>query len=250
MLDPERMDDSIPTVSSRTLEQLQALDTCTVSNAIEKFRVRTRNEGFANGHVRCIFPELPPKVGYAATARIRTSATPIAGPWYYERIDFWSYLLTIPAPRVFVAEDVDHIPGLGALFGQVHATISKALDTVAYITDGAVRDLQGIAAAGLQAFAGNVAVSHAYAHIVEFGEPVEVGGLRVKPGDLLHGDRHGILNVPTTIAAEIPDVAAEILATEHELLHFCRSQGFSFEGLAQKIQHVSSKVGQPHQSAR
>jgi len=95
------------TVPQETLERLEHLDTCTVSNAIEQLRIRTRNEGFVNGSLRCIFPHFPPKAGYAATARIRTSSTPIAGRYYYERLDWWSYLLTIPAPRFIVAEDVD-----------------------------------------------------------------------------------------------------------------------------------------------
>ncbi len=232
-----------PTVSTNTLEELQRLDTCTVSNAIEQFHVRTRNEGFVNGSVHCMFPHFSPRVGYAATARIRTSSTPIAGRWYYERIDWWSYLLTIPAPRFVVVEDVDHIPGLGALFGEIHAYISKALGATAYVTNGAVRDVAGIEAAGVQAFAGSIAVSHAYAHIVEFGEPIEIGGLQIRPGDLLHGDRNGVHSIPFSIAAEIPRMATEMLETEKELIDFCRSPDFSFQKLSEKIQHASTKVG-------
>ncbi len=231
---------SMPTLPAETLHQLRQIDTCTVSNVIEQFQVRTRNEGFVNGSVRCLFPVLPPVAGYAATARIRTSSTPIAGRWYYERLDWWSYVLTIPAPRFIVAEDVDNTPGLGALFGEVHANICKALDCTAYMTNGAVRDLAGVEAAAIQAFAGNVAVSHAYAHIVEFGEPVKIGGLQIKPGDLLHGDRHGVLCVPLQIAGEIPRVAAQMLRSERDLIEFCRSREFSFEKLSQKIQHASA----------
>jgi 4-hydroxy-4-methyl-2-oxoglutarate aldolase len=236
---------SIETVPRETLKELERLDSCTVSNAIEQFHVRTRNEGFVHGSVRCIFPQFPPKIGYAATARIRTSSTPISGRYYYERIDWWSYLLTIPAPRFIVAQDVDHIPGLGALFGEIHAHISKALACGAYLTNGAVRDLPGIEAAGFQVFAANTAVSHAYAHIVEFGEAVEIGGLRVKPGDLLHGDQHGVVSIPTHIAKDIPRVAAEILESERELINFCRSPDFSFQKLSDKIQRVSEKFGTP-----
>jgi regulator of RNase E activity RraA len=233
----------VETVPLETLDRLERFDTCTVSNAIEQFHVRTRNEGFVNGSVRCIFPHFPPKIGYAVTAHIRTSSTPIAGRYYYERIDWWSYVLTIPAPRFIVAQDVDHVPGLGALFGEVHANISKALGCSAYLTNGAVRDLPGIEAAGFQAFAGNTAVSHAYAHIVEFGEPVEIGGLRIRPGDLLLGDEHGVLGIPVSIASEIPKVAAETLATEQELIDFCRSPDFSFQKVSEKIQRVSKKLG-------
>ncbi len=240
----------LATAPDNIIEKLQRFDTCTVSNAIETFHVRTRNEGFVNGSVRCMFPHLSPRVGYAVTARIRTSATPIAGRWYYERMDWWSYLLTIPAPRFIVAEDVDPIPGLGALFGEVHARISKALGGIAYATNGAVRDLPGIEAAGIQAFAGNVAVSHAYAHIVDFGEPVEMGGLQIKPGDVLQGDQHGIVSIPLSIIDEIPTVAAEMLEAEKELIEFCSSADFSFQRLTEKIQRVSTQIGKPDQDPK
>lgn len=234
-------------VDNETLKALERFDSCTVSNAIEQFHLRTRNEGFVNAPVRCMFPQFPPKAGYAATARIRTSATPIADRCYYDRPEWWSYVLTIPEPRFIIAEDVDHLPGLGALFGEIHANIAKALGCTAYVTNGAVRDLQGIQATGLQAFAANVSVSHAYAHVIEFGQPVEIGGLQIKPGDLLHGDQHGIVSVPIPIANEIPKVAHNLLEMEGELIRFCRSTEFSFQKLAEKMHHVSGKLDAPQE---
>ncbi len=239
------MRSSLSTVSAETLEQLRQRDTCAVSNAIEQFHVRTRSEGFVNGTVRCIFPKMQPVVGYAATARIRSSATPMTGRCYYDRADWWSYLISVPAPRFIVAKDVDHPPGVGALFGEVHANICRALDCCAYATDGAVRDLPGIEATGFQVFAGSIAVSHAYAHVVEFGEPVEVGGLQVRSGDLLHGDTHGVLSIPLSIASEIPQVVSEMSKTEQELIEFCHSRNFSLPKLMEKIHHVSEKLGNP-----
>lgn len=231
------------TVTNETLEALTQLDSCTVSNAIEQFNVRTRNEGFVYGAVRCIFPQFPARIGYAATAKIRTSSTPITGHCYYDTPEWWSYVLTIPEPRFIVAQDVDELPGLGALFGEIHAHICRALRCSAYFTNGAVRDLPGMQAAGLQAFAGKVAVSHAYAHIIEFGQTVEIGGLPIRPGDLLHGDQHGIVSVPASIAAEIPRVAEQLRRTEAELIQFCQSPEFSFDGLAEKMGHVYKKSG-------
>jgi regulator of RNase E activity RraA len=232
------------------LQELEKFDSCTISNAIEQFDVRTRNEGFVHSSIRCIFPEIPPKVGFAATARIRTSSTPIAGRCYYDRPDWWSYLVSIPAPRFIVAEDVDRVPGLGAFFGEIHATISVALGCVAYLTNGSVRDLPGIRRSGFQVFAANVAVSHAYAHVIEFGEPVEIGGLHIRPGDLLHGDQHGVISVPVSIAAQLPTVASELEKSEAELIDFCRSPEFSFEELPAKMRQLSAKVHTPEKKPK
>ena len=181
-----------PLLDEHVLHALAKIDTCMVSNAIETFDVRLRNAGFADARIRCMFPELPPMVGYAATARIRSGDAPIAGRTYHERSDWWRSILEVPPPRVVVLEDMDKPPGLGAFLGDMHAAILRALGCVGYVTDGAVRELPGIHALGLQLFAGNVAVSHAYAHLLDFGAKVKVGGLEVKPGVIGgDGERNG-----------------------------------------------------------
>ena len=200
--------------------------------------MRLRNEGFTDISVRCLSPALPPMVGYAATGRIRTAAAPTARYWYYDRMDFWEYLTTLPAPRVIVMEDMDAKPGFGALFGEIHAQIGRALGCIGYVTNGAVRDLPGIERTGFHLFARGVSVSHAYAHVVDFGGPVEVGGLRVNPANLLHGDRHGVVLVPAAIASEIPKVAAELAAEERELIQSCQPAHFSMEKLRRQIERT------------
>jgi len=219
-------------LSRKCLEKLKHFDTCTISNAIERKQVRPRNEGFIIGTAPCRFPHLPPVAGYAVTARMRSSMPPISGGWYYERMDWWRYLVSVPAPRIVVIQDADPSPGVGALFGEVHARICRALDCVAYVTNGAVRDLPGIEALGFQLFAGSVAVSHAYAHVAEFGERIEIGGLRISSGDLLHGDLHGLQMIPKEIADDLPSVAERLLLREQELFRLCDSKDFTVDMLA------------------
>ena len=231
-------DRTIGEVSPGILDQLRSLDACTVSNAIERLDVRLRNEGFTDISVRCLSPSLAPMVGYAATGRIRTASAPTARYWYHERMDWWEYLATIPAPRVIVLEDMDARPGHGALFGEIHAQIGRALGCIGYVTNGAVRDLPGIERTGFHLFARGVSVSHAYAHVVDFGAPVEIAGLRVNPGDLLHGDLHGVLSVPASVAAQIPTVAAELLAQETELIQLCQQGNFSLKKLRDQIERT------------
>jgi len=220
-----------PLLDEHVLHALAKIDTCMVSNAIETFDVRLRNAGFADARIHCMFPDLPPMVGYAATARIRTGDAPIAGRTYHERSDWWNSILEIPAPRIVVLEDMDKPPGLGAFLGDMHAAILGALGCIGYVTDGAVRELPSIRRQGLQLFAGNVAVSHAYAHVLDIGAHVKVGGLEVKPGDLLHGDLHGILNVPKEIAASIPAAAIRLQEEEQRIIDYCRSDRFSVDEL-------------------
>src|ERR1700722_818997 len=82
-------------LSSTVFESLRRLDTCSVSNAIERFKVRLRNEGFVAGTVRCRFPQLAPMFGYAVTARVRTSSAPARGRCYFDRMDWWNYVASL-----------------------------------------------------------------------------------------------------------------------------------------------------------
>lgn len=226
-------------VHEDVLQALRDTETCVVANAIEHFDVRLRNAGFADSSIHCMFDDLPPLVGYAATARLRSLDPPMSGRPYRDRADWWHSILEMPAPRIVVLEDMDRPRGIGAQLGDMHAAILQALGCVGFVTDGAVRALPRVRALGFQLFAGNVAVSQAYAHIFDFGAPVRVGGLEVKPGDLLHGDRHGILTVPKSIAAEIPAVAVRLQREEQKVIDFCRSREFSIERLRHMMKEMT-----------
>src|SRR4051812_5510874 len=226
-------------LSPDELEALRRLDTCTVTNAIDTFALRLRNEGFADASIRCVFPRLAPMTGYAVTVKIRCSSPPPVGHAYLDRTDWWNQILKMPAPRVVVLQDVDSRPGTGAFLGEVHCNILLALGCVGAVTNGAVRDLPAVEATRFQLFAASVAVSHAYSHIVEIGGEVEVGGLKVNPGDLIHADRHGVLSVPVGIAAQIPQVAAKIWEQERELIALCRAPDFTLEKLRAAVSKTS-----------
>jgi len=222
-------------LSREQLERLRQFDTCTMSNAIERLNIRPRNEGFVTGEVACRFPHLPPVIGYAVTARMRSSMMPIKGRCYYEHPELWRFLASVASPRILVIRDADDPPGVGALFGEAYARISRALGSVACVTNGAVRDLPGIEALGFQVFAGGVSVSHAYAHVMEFGDPVEIGGLQISTGDLLHGDLHGVHKIPIGAARELPAIAEQVLRDDRELFALTERKGFSVEMLSARL---------------
>lgn len=140
------------------------------------------------------------------------------------------------------------MPGVGAFVGEIHASIGRALNCVGCITNGAVRDLPAVEAMGFHLFAGSVAASHSYAHIIEFGEAVEIGGLKIQSGGLLHADRHGIVDVPLDAAADVPAQAAAILREERELLQYCDSAQFSLEGLGERLSAKAAGCNEPWNS--
>ncbi|MFY9744106.1 MAG: RraA family protein [Candidatus Sulfotelmatobacter sp.] len=222
-------------LTEEEIDALRQFDTCMVANAVETFNLRLRNTGFTNGSIHCMYPDAPPMVGYAITARLRAGEPPIQGGTFHDRSDFWHRILESPDPRILVLEDMDHPPGRGALVGDVHAAILKALGCVGYLTNGAVRELPSVRSLGIQLFAGNVALSHAYAHIFDFGCEVKVGGMEIKLGDLLHGDRHGVLNVPVSTVREIPAIAGRLERQQKKIIDFCLSSSFSIERLSELL---------------
>ncbi len=223
------------------LEKLRQLDSCTVANAIESFAVRLRNSGFADSNVRCIFDDLPPLVGFAATIRIRTAEPPMEGDSYYYRLDWLDHVLSVPPPRVLVIEDMDDRPGLGSFIGDVHVNVLAALGCIGVVTNGAVRSISAARDLDFQMFAGNLSVSHAFAHIFDFGGPVRVAQMQVRPGDLLHGDLHGIQTVPMDIAARIPEVAQHMLQDERHIIELCKSSDFTLEKLRSEVSALVAK---------
>ncbi len=212
------------------LARLRTFSSPTLANAVETFNVRPRTAGYMSSLIRCVFPDLGPMVGYAFTAACRASTQPPpdAGT---RRIEMWRALEEIPAPRIVVIQDLDDPPGVGAYWGEVQGNIHRALGCIGTVTNGGVRDLDEVRALGFHFFAGSVVVSHAYVHLVDFGKPVEVGGLTMRPGDLLHGDQHGVLSIPLEIAARLEEGVQKVDREERQIIEYCQSPGFTRQGL-------------------
>lgn len=212
------------------LKEISRWSTCSIANGIELFNIRPRSEGFMLPEIRCIFPELGPMIGYAVTAVI--SAESPAG----RRIEppvWWEEILKVPEPRIAVIHDLDR-PVIGSFWGEVNANIHKALGCVGAVTDGSVRDLEEVRKEGFHFFSSCISVSHAYVHLVEVGIPVKVGGLLVKPGDLIFGDQHGVLSIPTEIARDVSRAAQLVEDWERPVIDYCKSKAFSIEGLQER----------------
>jgi regulator of RNase E activity RraA len=213
-----------------TKEELEAIckwPTCAISNGIELFNIQPRNAGFMLPEIKCVFPELPPMIGTAVTAVITADSSEgrkIAPP------DFWDAIQKIPGPKVVVIHDVDQ-PVLGSFWGEVNGNIYKALGCVGTVTDGSVRDLDEVKEAGFHFFSSCISVSHAYVHLTEINVPVKVGGLWVKPGDLIYGDKHGALSIPRGIARDVARAAQLVEDWERPVIDYCKSREFNLEGL-------------------
>jgi regulator of RNase E activity RraA len=220
-----------PVLNDSQLEALRRFDTPTVSNAIELFKIRPRHLGHLPHYIRCLLPNQGVMLGYAVTAQTRALPAHEGELAKGEDIlgDYFRYVAAMPGPKVAVGEDLDNPAGVGAQFGEVTALIHKKLGCVGHVTSGCPRDLDEVAAIGFHLFGLNPCVSHAYVRLVDFGKPVRIGGVEVRPGDLLHGDKHGVCIIPHEIADKIAEACAKIQAIEKPALDLCRKDDFDLE---------------------
>ena len=219
-------------LTAADLDALVAFDTPTICNALERLAPDLQGRGYTTRPFVCGFPQLKPVIGYARTATIR-SAYPLGLSAPAQRAlqdDYYRYIDAGPRPSIVVIQDLDDPPGRGAFWGEVQSAIHVGLGARGLITNGSVRDLDQWAP-GFQFLAGSVAPSHAYAKPVGFGEEVQVFGLRMHPGDLLHADRHGTVIVPPSLVREIPSAAREIMAREARILAVARGPACTAEKL-------------------
>jgi regulator of RNase E activity RraA len=208
-------------LTAEELATLRRFNTPTIANAIETFHVRPRREGVTAPDVRCLSPELGPMVGYACTATI-LSDQPAPQPRGVSRREYWEYTRQSPGPKVTVVQDLSETPG-GAYWGEVNASIHQALGSLGILTNGTVRDLDEVARLGFHFFASGVQVSHGWAHLENFNRPVKVFGMLVRPGDLIHADKHGAVVIPSEIAREVAEAARRVELSEKPMLAACKS---------------------------
>jgi 4-hydroxy-4-methyl-2-oxoglutarate aldolase len=210
-------------ITGPVLEKLAKYDTPTICNVIELFEVRPNTAGYMDGRIRAAFPEMPPMVGFAATATFRSGAVPQKGS--YVALDAQvEQFASLAGPSVVVFQDLDD-PAVGATFGEVMCSTYKAFGSAGLITSGGGRDLLQVQALGFPVFTASTICAHAYCQTLDVGTPVRVGGLMVYTGDLLHGDANGVTNIPLDLAAEVADVAAELVAAENHILDYVKGSG-------------------------
>lgn len=212
---------------------LAAFDTPTICNALEVLLPATRGQGYTTRPALCGFPALSPVVGIARTARIRSKQAPTLPA---ERVralrhDYYRYIDAGPKPSVILVQDLDGVDaGYGAFWGEVQSAIHRGLGALGLVTNGSVRDIEQWAP-GFQFLAGCIGPSHAYAHVVDFGGEVDVLGMRVNSGDIVHADRHGAVVVPAAAVAALPAAAREVAEREARILEVARGADCSAERL-------------------
>lgn len=215
-------------LTQQLIDDLKSIDTPTVCNALELLVPERRGYGYTTQPLVCTRPELPPMVGVARTATVRAAhPSHLKGKAAREMNDgYYAYIDDGPKPSVVLIQDLDDAQrGYGSFWGEVNSNVHKGLGALGVITDGSVRDLPD-AAEGFQMMADRVGPSHAFIHVVGFGEPITVAGMRVVSGELIHADMHGAVVIPWDVADQVLGAAKEIAAQEAVIIKASQAPGF------------------------
>jgi regulator of RNase E activity RraA len=224
-------------IDAALLAKLKSYDTPTICNALELVDPARRLTGFTVKALVCPFPALPPIVGYAKTATTRsTHAHELdAGKAREQRIAYYEYVASQPAPGIMVIQDLDGPEtGFGAFWGEVMSAVHQGLGCVGVVTDGSIRDIDQWAP-GFQALAGAIVPSHAHVHLADFGREVRVAGMLVRSGDIVHADRHGAVTIPAALAERIPAACDLMARKEAVILEMARAPGFNVDKLREAL---------------
>lgn len=215
-------------------QALKEIDSPTISNAIETFNVRPRVNGFAGYDIRCAFPDMGTMMGYAVTctADSTTEDRPRSRAGW---VKLWEALDAAPKPAVVVFKDVGGDRLHSCHMGEVMGTIAKRLGAVGAVSDGGLRDVFEIKGLGLQYFCPGFVVSHGNPLILDVGVEVEISGMHVKPGDILHGDVNGLLTIPDDIVEKVLDAVKQIRENERGSMDFFNSPDFNIEKLRERF---------------
>jgi regulator of RNase E activity RraA len=181
--------------------------------------------------ITACFPRMPPMVGFASTATFRSAFSPRAGDVYSGLADQVASFADLPGPAVVVFQDLDS-PAVSATFGEVMCSTYKAFGSAGLITSGAGRDLLQVEALNYPCFTGGTICSHGYCHILQIGVQVHVGGILVKPGDLLHGDANGVTTIPLDIASAVAQNCPEFVRAEDAVMSYVKGGKVDSAGFA------------------
>jgi len=211
------------------LNLLQSVDTPTVCNAIE---VAQGKRGF-NDFTRGTMLASDTKgviVGYAVTAQIAAIEPPTEAVSVIRerRMSYYKAMSENVKPSIAVVEDLDYPNCIGAFWGEVNTTIHKGFGMSGALTNGVMRDL-GDMAEGFPVVAGSIGPSHGFVHVRSVNQPINIFGMNIRSGDLVHADRHGAVVVPTDVIDDLETSILKMQQTERLVLDPARKKGFDFD---------------------
>jgi len=212
--------------SADLLAELASFDTPGICNGLEVLDPAFTLYSYTKDFLMCSHPDRPARVGYARVAQIRTTRAhgDDAATQKARRVAYYDYVEAGDGPKICVHQDMDGPNGIAACWGDVMANVHKSIGMVGVVTNGAIRDIPGMPD-GIQMLASGEKPSHGELHMVSLGGTVQVAGLMISDGDLVHMDRNGAAVIPHALAAALPAAVRKVGDREQTIITAAQKAG-------------------------
>ena len=224
-------------LTKKLISFLKKYDTPTISNALDIYRNSRSADGYTKYPFISANNKLEPIIGIARTAKIKAGTPPTMTPDEVTsiRINYYEYMskmssIHTEAPNVCIIEDLDWPNPIGSFWGEVNVALHKGLGLAGTITSGLLRDLDAIDK-GYQVLANGIGPSHAYVHVLEYGSSINIHGLLVNDGDIIHADQHGAVLIPSDALQMIEKGINHMTKKEKHLIDAAKQPNFNIEKL-------------------
>lgn len=168
--------------------------------------------------------------GYAVTAHVET-VTQMEPFGFDGFVQLYRAIEQSPKPAVVAFQEIGGFPDYAAHCGEVMASMMTRVGAIGLVSDCGVRDMAEVRGLRFHYFARGMVASHARFRIVRVGVPVQVLGMAIGPGDLLHGDEDGLISIPAGLEDELPRLVDAVRSRERALIDFIRSDQCTAEHL-------------------
>lgn len=205
------------------IRALSALDTPTIANAMDGLGITPCQ--FTGPEIRLVGGAACPVVGVAVTATLKEQwggKFAHLEPW----LKFLEEIERTPLPAIAVFHDESAQAARDAMVGEGMSRAMRSLGAAAVICDGAVRDLEALREMAYPVWARGTSAGRGRIRFHRYQVPVEVGGMAVYPGDLIHADVNGALIVPVDRISEIVCAAEQVAQREAKMFKMLADPGF------------------------
>jgi regulator of RNase E activity RraA len=219
----------VPTgLTAGRIKTLARYDTPTIANALESLLAGSVQ--FIGPEVRAVTPLGGPIVGVAVTA---TMTEQWGGK--FDHLEPWLRFLEeierTALPVVAVFQDDSRCPGRQAMIGEGMSRAMRAAGAVAAICSGSIRDVAALREMAFPALAAGLVADRGRIRFHRYQVPVEIAGMTVMPGDLIHADENGAVVIPADRVADVFAAAGQVSAKEARLFAMFAEPAFRVAGL-------------------
>ena len=103
------------------------------------------------------------------------------------------------------------------IWGELLSTAARARGARGAVIEGLIRDARQITAMQFPVFMTGFSPIDSYGRgdVLAYNVPIECGGVRVHPGDIVFGDIDGVVVIPQAVEVEVIDAALEKVSGEN-----------------------------------